>query len=634
MELKNNIRESESQAISVDEDDFNISDEEINLNTLSLNIDDNSNGSVTILQNFENMLDKEDLNLTNVDNETLLHATNSPATQNNIIVLPSQPNIQTNINLEFGSLDMELKQRMEKNLFKEIEKNQPQSFSTNKLDAQASNSCYTQNYTHISQSQDCISVQPNYFNNEKVLDIKRKNEIELSGLENKDDSEIQVHVRKKLKPIVYTESIIDVNSVQTAETQYESPKVIQVSKECKNVQTQIDHINSKTIECSNPVNSLPNNVSIMENVILKPKDINFNCSNEIQMFDNINFESQDTVTSNIIQNSIQLREMNDFQLNNNPNRLFEESQDILTLDSPCVRAQIYSSQNDLIYLKNKCDSLFDPNLQNIDGNVDIKVNNTNLNKINILGDKLKINVNNPEYALKESKTNNIHEDEAVNTENSRFNDELNESDDLAVSQVEIIPFKVMGELNKIKAYLNKSDVDSHASDSGFKSRSSTASQSTQWLNQSSHCLFTYLSQTPLFDSTVEINYEIAKVLGELIDRLHDNEKYPSFLEEMLEFITKLISTIYERKCDVNVNTRFSQSNRFSQSQEDKSLKRSTITEIWRKKWNLTKNEVFQKEEKDILVDCSDILNKIIVKAMNNYSLIAFAALQCFNVLQS
>ncbi|XP_045526382.1 uncharacterized protein LOC123715430 [Pieris brassicae] len=69
MELKNNIRESESQAISVDEEDFNISDDEINLNTVSLNIDDNSNGSVTILQNFENILDKDDLNLTNLDTE-------------------------------------------------------------------------------------------------------------------------------------------------------------------------------------------------------------------------------------------------------------------------------------------------------------------------------------------------------------------------------------------------------------------------------------------------------------------------------------------------------------------------------------------------------------------------------------
>ncbi|XP_045489242.1 uncharacterized protein LOC123690180 [Pieris rapae] len=425
------------------------------------------------------------------------------------------------------------------------------------------------------------------------------------------------------------------------------------------------------------------------------------------MIDNIIFESQNTVTSNVIQNSTQIREMTD-----NSNNIFEESQNVLTLESPCVSAQIYSSQNELIYLKNKCDSLFDTNLQNIESNGDIKVKNTNLNKITP-GDKLKTNVN-TENDLKESKTNNTYENEAINTntENSRFNDfELNESDDLTESQGEVIPFKVMGEFNKIKAYLNKIDVDSHASDSGFKSRSSTASQSTHWLNQSSHCLFRYLSQTPLFDSTVEINYEIAKVLGELIDRLHENENYPSFLDEMLEFIANLISTIYERKCDVNVffktdesigrllllnkskniikytiekiikilesfhenletdtieltnidktenlayifhlletllkkhikitqfsqNTRFSQSNKFSQSQDDKSLKRSTITEIWRKKWNLTKAEVFQKEEKNILVDCSDILNKIIVKAMNNYSLIAFAALQCFNLLQS
>ncbi|CAH4033147.1 unnamed protein product [Pieris brassicae] len=692
MELKNNIRESESQAISVDEEDFNISDDEINLNTVSLNIDDNSNGSVTILQNFENILDKDDLNLTNLDTETLLHTTNSAASQNNEnVILPTQLNIQTNTNLEFGTLDKELKQRMEKNLFKEIEPNQPQLISTNKFDEQASNSCYTQNYTHISQSQDYISVQSNYFNNEKILDMKRKNENELSLLDNKDDSEIQVHVRKKLKPIVYTESITDGNSVHTAETQYETSRENQISYGSKNIETQIDHINSKTIEYLNTVNSSLNNIITLENTTLNPKNINFDCSNEVQIFDNINVVSQNAVTSKV-PNSIHIRDMTNSKFNHDFNSFFEESQDILTLASPCVSAKICSSQNELIYLKNKCDSLFDPNLQN----VDVKVQNTNLNKINLTGNKLRINDNNPVNALKESKTNKAYEDEVINTN----------TENLTESQAEIIPFKVMGELNKIKSYLNKNDVgDSHALDSGFKSRSSTASQSTPWLNQSSHCLFTYLAQTPLFDSTVEINYEIAKVLGELIDRLHENEKYPSFLEEMLEFIANLISTIYEGKCDVNVFfntdesigrllllnkskniikytiekivkilesfheqlerdtieltninktenlayifhlletllkkhikiTQFSQNTRFSQSQEDKSLKRSTITEIWRKKWNLTKNEVFQKEEKDILVDCSDVLNKIIVKAMNNYSLIAFAALQCFNLLQS
>lgn len=81
---------------------------------------------------------------------------------------------------------------------------------------------------------------------------------------------------------------------------------------------------------------------------------------------------------------------------------------------------------------------------------------------------------------------------------------------------------------------------------------------------------------------------------------------------------------------------FIQSTKLSQIQlqEEKSLKRSNLTEIWRKKWNLMKADVAHKQEKDILIDCSDILNKIIVKAMDRYSLVAYAALQCFNLLQS
>lgn len=40
------------------------------------------------------------------------------------------------------------------------------------------------------------------------------------------------------------------------------------------------------------------------------------------------------------------------------------------------------------------------------------------------------------------------------------------------------------------------------------------------------------------------------------------------------------------------------------------------------------------EKKCVLVNCSNVLNKIIVQAMEGYSLISFAALQCFNLLQN
>ncbi|XP_038220472.1 uncharacterized protein LOC119838558 [Zerene cesonia] len=138
---------------------------------------------------------------------------------------------------------------------------------------------------------------------------------------------------------------------------------------------------------------------------------------------------------------------------------------------------------------------------------------------------------------------------------------------------------------------------------------------------------------------MEINYEIAKALGILIDRLHDDEKYPSFLDEMLEFIDRLLLNVYNGDfSDVLIllkkhTTQMSQTSQ--QSQDEKILKRSTLTEIWRKKWNLTKAEVYHKHERrDVIVMCSDVLNKIIVRSMEGYSLVAFAALQCFNLLQS
>ncbi|XP_045508870.1 uncharacterized protein LOC123704532 [Colias croceus] len=308
--------------------------------------------------------------------------------------------------------------------------------------------------------------------------------------------------------------------------------------------------------------------------------------------------------------------------------------------------------------------------------------------------------------------NTVNESTKVNERNTFESDSDTEiMKDLSDSQAEVIPFKVMEELNKIKIYLNKRNrihSESHGTDSGYKSNSResylTASQSSLWLNQSSHCLFSYLSQCPLLVSTMEINYEVAKVLGLLIDRLHDDEKYPTFLEEMLEFIDKLLHNIYNGDFDdenvflkndesidrlillnksqniikftiekitkllenfherlekgshvelENINTaenlcfifhllevllkkhttNLSQTSQ--QSQNEKILKRSTLTEIWRKKWNLTQAEVYHKQEKrDVIVMCSDVLNKIIVKSMENYSLVAFAALQCFNLLQS
>lgn len=72
------------------------------------------------------------------------------------------------------------------------------------------------------------------------------------------------------------------------------------------------------------------------------------------------------------------------------------------------------------------------------------------------------------------------------------------------------------------------------------------------------------------------------------------------------------------------------------SQDDKILKKSSLTEIWRKKWNMSKVEISEgsSEKKCVLLNCSNVLNKIIVQAMEGYGLISFAALQCFNLLQN
>lgn len=73
------------------------------------------------------------------------------------------------------------------------------------------------------------------------------------------------------------------------------------------------------------------------------------------------------------------------------------------------------------------------------------------------------------------------------------------------------------------------------------------------------------------------------------------------------------------------------------SQEDKVLRKTDITEVWRKKWIANFREIPNEgssENNCVLKECSEILNKIVVSFMDGYSLIAFSALQCFNLLQS
>ncbi|XP_052746010.1 repetitive organellar protein [Bicyclus anynana] len=340
----------------------------------------------------------------------------------------------------------------------------------------------------------------------------------------------------------------------------------------------------------------------------------------------------------------------------------------------------------------------------------------------------------PTDAIKEVHSNEIKRKEFISNENTQFQMETEFSDD-SNEQMQTVSIKTLKELNKVKCYLNKKERyfsdDCNSLDSGFKSsqpRSSYKSgmdlNSSQFseirINESAHCLLSFLSESQFSESTAEIAEEISKILGKLVDKLHEEENYPNFLEDMLEQINMLLDDIYEgndegpnttllikiffsrlfqllerdatihrllllnrsthiihytlekivaileKSCTAITNDiyelknvekaenlcyifhilevilkRLKNTNQLSQisipnSQEDRILKKSSLTDMWRKKWNLEKCVNFEGSAKKncILTLCSSVLNKIIVQAMDGYSLISYAALQCFNLLQN
>ncbi|KAJ8704878.1 hypothetical protein PYW08_012198 [Mythimna loreyi] len=285
---------------------------------------------------------------------------------------------------------------------------------------------------------------------------------------------------------------------------------------------------------------------------------------------------------------------------------------------------------------------------------------------------------------------------------------------------EIISYKVLEEFNKVKSFLKRQNrrmsSDGYSTDSGYRSDSQRSNNrsalqlSGNWLNQSGCCLFNYIMQCHLVATTRDITNEIAQVLSQLIDRLHEEEKYPSFLEDLLETVDLLLRQIYEgdssddgeflkkdekiqrilllnksfhiqKHClekitDIlehfhtnvtEIDSTFELSNidqienityifhileillkkylrnrqilsqvSTQNSQNDeKALKKSSISDIWRKKWNPSQ-KVFEgsREKKCVLKNCSEILNKIVVDCVSNYSLIAYSALKCFNSMQN
>ncbi|KAF9416906.1 hypothetical protein HW555_005909, partial [Spodoptera exigua] len=280
---------------------------------------------------------------------------------------------------------------------------------------------------------------------------------------------------------------------------------------------------------------------------------------------------------------------------------------------------------------------------------------------------------------------------------------------------EIISFKVLEEFNKVKLFVRRPNrrmsCDSYSSDSGYKSDSQRSNRSAlqlsgTWLNQSGSCLFHYLLQCPLVASTRDIT-------SELIDKLHDDEKYPSFLEELLETIDGELGQVFEgangeeneflkkderiqrilllnksihiqahtiekitkilEKFHANItqidstyelqnideienvsyifhlleiilkkylknkkNDSQSESTTQNYSKEDEKIfKKSTISDIWRKKWNPSQKKIEgSREKKCALKVCSDVLNKIVVDCVSSYSLVAYSALKCFNSMQN
>nr|XP_034838789.1 uncharacterized protein LOC117994922 [Maniola hyperantus] len=288
------------------------------------------------------------------------------------------------------------------------------------------------------------------------------------------------------------------------------------------------------------------------------------------------------------------------------------------------------------------------------------------------------------------------------------------SDNETDTQLEIVPFKVLDGLNRIKCYLNRSDRklsegNNNSMDSGFKSSQARSSyMSDAWKDEWAQCLLSFVTGSQLSANTTVITDEISAILGKMVDKLHEEEKYPIFLEELLENVNTLLNDVYKgnneesnallkREDDIyrllllNRSThiikytiekiitilektisdikedvfelkhtneaenicyifhileillkRYKKSNESSQmsiqntQDDDKVLKKSSLTEIWRKKWNLTKSEAIEGSAKKtcVLTKCSEVLNKMIVQAMDGYSLVSFAALQCFNLLQN
>ncbi|CAH0602376.1 unnamed protein product [Chrysodeixis includens] len=568
---------------------------------------------------------------------------------------------------------------------------------------------FTQNYTHYSPSQNDLIIPQKY-----IYGVGNK------GVNRPDNN-------------ITTEQNVD-NNVPKDNTQLS----VANNNNC--------NINN-TNECIIQNSQIANNVGFTQEANLFAENINnFNLVQE-----NTNNSATSTVkSSEIKETAFQNKSQDIIQFSQNADVYFEEMQNInkdtycedyLNKTPHCINMEnmdtetLIFSQNDNIFSQNannykdyfEVDSYTQKNIQSTVNNKETNNNNTVLYNL----DTKTINSDQNSYEKNQESKTATHDSNSLTQEpntaeiDSTFNSQnvtknvvlynVNDFDD----GKEVVSFKVLEEFNKVKMYLRRTEqnrrlsCDGYSTDSGYRSDSqircsnrSALQLSDNWLNQSACCLLNYIMQCPLVATTRDITNEISQVLSQLIDKLHEEEKYPSFLEDLLETNDMLLQQIYNGtsgeneflatdeniqrilllnksihiqqhtidKITKNLETfhakvtetdtvyeltnideienvsymfhvleillkkylknkeTFSQN---TQSQEEKILRKSSISDIWRKKWNPSQ-KVFEgsKEKKCVLKVCSDILNKIVVDCVSSYSLVAYSALKCFNSMQN
>ncbi|RVE42345.1 hypothetical protein evm_013019 [Chilo suppressalis] len=436
------------------------------------------------------------------------------------------------------------------------------------------------------------------------------------------------------------------------------------------------------------------NIIIIKDNLFKSKAI----SENINTNDNIEPRSDVFANQNIIIPKQNTSEFTQTEFNENFN--YHRS----TYNGPDNR--IYYNESDDT---NKVNNIGDHNHTNQNNKDKIEVNEMQVDSIDINKyDTLNLRIDGPNSLSKNNTSNDKVNDETVEFNYAETNEDT--------VREELISFKVIEELNTVKCYLNRT-VDRRTSvenslDSGYKSDSqSRGSYRNCNVGQSgtdNGCIPKYTSVYWPVVMTSRIRRHIVLVLANLIEKLHEEEKYLLFLDDVLEKVDGILQDIISNKNNDDsllereqvihrlllLNTSphiqkytiqkiityleelqprlcskeelFEISNteemenlcyifhilevllsRYVKSEElatpkssQTELKKSTISDLWRKRFypahhrtnTEIKPEVSPKES--ILKKCAVVLNKFIVSCMSGYSLVSYVALQCFNALQT